>query len=152
MNAPEKRPPGPDIQVNQVGEWPLPRDLLVAGVRAVLDRAQVFDGELSLTFLDDQGIQALNRNYFGKNRPTDVIAFALQDPETSVLGDVYVGYHQAERQAEDEGVPLEEELLRLAIHGTLHVLGYEHPVGDDREKSEMFLLQEEILRETLRSG
>lgn len=152
MTVPEASSSEVRVSVSQVGKWDLPSALIVKGVEGVLERAEVAEGELSLTFLDDEGIQAMNRKYLRKNRPTDVIAFALHDPETSVLGDVYVGYEQAQRQAEEEGIPLAEELLRLAIHGALHVLGYEHPEGMDREESEMFRLQEEILRETLPSG
>jgi probable rRNA maturation factor len=137
------------IQVNQVGDWPLPAGLLEAGVRAALARAGVSRGEVSLTFLDDRGIRALNRDYLGRDRPTDVIAFSLHEPGDPPLGDVYVGYEQARRQAGELTVPLEEELLRLAIHGTLHVLGYDHPEGADGSEGEMFRLQEEILRAVL---
>jgi len=152
MNSTDPVSPDLKVEISQVGEWTLPLDLLRAGVKRVLTRAQVPHGEISLTFLDDEGIQAMNREYLGKNRPTDVIAFALNDDDSPLLGDVYVGYDQAQRQAEEEGVPLQEELLRLAIHGALHVLGYEHPEGEDRMRSEMFDLQEEILLETLSPG
>lgn len=152
MNSADPAFPNLKVEISQVGEWTLPLDLLIAGVKRVLTRAQVPHGEISLTFLDDEGIQAMNREYLGKNRTTDVIAFALNDDDSPLLGDVYVGYDQAQRQAGEEGVPLQEELLRLAIHGALHVLGYEHPQGEDRMRSEMFDLQEEILRETLSPG
>jgi rRNA maturation RNase YbeY len=105
-------------------------------------------GEISVTLLDDDGIRQLNRRYLGRDRPTDVIAFSLGDPPM-VLGDVYVGLDQARRQAADEGVPLEEELVRLAVHGTLHVLGHDHPEGAERTSSPMFDLQERLVRELL---
>lgn len=108
--------------------------------------AEGADGvELSLTLLDDDEIRILNRDYLDRDRPTDVLAFALDD-ETGLVGDVYLGVDQARRQAEEHGVPLAEELARLAIHGTLHVLGYDHPEGDDRYASPMFARQERILR------
>ena len=106
--------------------------------------------EISLTLLDDDEIRALNHRYLGKNRPTDVLAFALQ-PGPSLLGDVYVGVDQARGQAEEMGVPLAEELVRLAVHGTLHVLGHDHPEGEGREQSPMFVLQEAMVRE-IREG
>jgi probable rRNA maturation factor len=61
-----------------------------------------------------------------------------------------VGFEQATRQAGELGVPIDEELVRLAIHGTLHVLGHDHPEDDERERSSMFVLQERLVRDVLR--
>jgi probable rRNA maturation factor len=140
---------GVEIFVNGTGPWPLPKDLLVRGVTAALEEEDVMEGELSLTFIEDDAIRALNLQYFGRDNPTDVIAFHLNDPGEPILGDVYVGYEQARRQAADASVPLAEELTRLAIHGALHVLGYLHPEGEERLQSEMFRRQEEILARVL---
>lgn len=134
------------MHLNRLGDWRLPEALLEAAVVEAARRGGVEEGEVSLTFLDDQGIRALNLEYLGRDRPTDVIAFALHDVGAPVLGDVYVGYEQAGRQARELDIELEEELLRLAVHGTLHVLGHDHPEGEDRMESEMFRIQEEILR------
>jgi probable rRNA maturation factor len=101
--------------------------------------------------MDDQAIQAMNAEYFRKDRPTDVIAFALHGPGEPVLGDVYLGYEQAARQAEELDVPLPEELMRLVIHGTLHVVGYRHPEGEDRFEAEMYQKQEALLGDLLRA-
>jgi probable rRNA maturation factor len=150
MGAPDGS--GIAVHLSQVGGWRLPEKLLATGVRAAARRVGADEGEISLTFLGDREIQALNLEYLGKDHPTDVIAFALHDAGAPALGDVYVGYEQARRQAEELGVRLTEELLRLAIHGTLHVLGHDHPDGDDRTESEMFRLQEEIVKEILRPG
>jgi probable rRNA maturation factor len=139
----------PHVLVNSVGPWPVPGDLVERGLKESLQAEGVHAGEVSVTFLDDQGIEALNRDYFGKERPTDVIAFALHEAGEPLLGDIYVGYEQARRQAEELSVPLEEELLRLAIHGALHLLGHDHPQGEEREGSEMFRRQEELLRRVL---
>lgn len=123
---------------------------LERAVRHTLASQGVEEAELSLTLLDDEGIQDLNRRYLAKDRPTDVIAFTL-GKEPVLLGDVYLGYDQAGRQAGELGVPLDEELVRLAVHGTLHVLGHDHPDGPEREESPMFALQEALVRE-LRGG
>ena len=104
--------------------------------------------EMSVTLVDDAEIERLNREYLGRDGVTDVIAFSLGSPEQK-LGDVYVGADQARRQAEALGVPLREELARLAIHGVLHVLGHDHPEGDDRFASPMYVLQERLLEEVL---
>lgn len=111
----------------------------------VLDAEGVGDAELSLALLSDPEIAALNEEYLSHDGPTDVISFPLHRPGGSPLGDVYVGAEQASRQAAEAGVDPREEILRLALHGTLHVLGYEHPEGPDRDASPMYLRQEELL-------
>ncbi len=138
-----------DVLVNQTGTWPLPEDLVTRGVMAVLSGEGVEEAELSVTFVSDGEIQALNSQYFGRDRTTDVISFSLYDPGDPVLGDVYIGCEQAQRQAREASVSLDEELVRLAIHGTLHVPGYQHPEGKERLGSPMFARQEEILGEVL---
>jgi probable rRNA maturation factor len=104
--------------------------------------------ELSIALLSDDSIAALNREYLSHAGPTDVISFPLEQPGVPLVGDVYVGAEQARRQAEEAGVQPREELLRLVIHGTLHVLGWGHP--DGAEDSEMHRRQEEILHSLLR--
>lgn len=100
--------------------------------------------EVSLTLLGDDDMRELNQRYLGHDRPTDVIAFTLGEPP-AVVGDIYLGVDQARRQAAEHGVELVHELQRLAIHGTLHVLGHDHPPGEERWASPMFALQERIL-------
>ena len=124
-------------------------DLLRSAVDLVLLEAGITDGEVSLALVDDQAIRELNRIYLGQDRPTDVIAFALQDEGEAILGDIYVGHEQAARQAGEEDVPLREELVRLVIHGALHVVGHEHPETDAHFDSDMFLLQERLVRKLL---
>ena len=138
-----------EVQVSLGAAEGVSEDLLRSAVDLVLRDAGVTDGEISLALLDDQAIRELNRTYLGRDRPTDVIAFALHEEGESLLGDIYVGHEQAERQAGEIAVPLIEELVRLAIHGTLHVLGHGHPETDARFESEMFQLQERLLRELL---
>lgn len=142
----------PEVFVNAQGPWPIPRTLLLMGCRTTLAREGLLDGEISVTLLDDRTIGTLNQEYFGRDGPTDVIAFALHEEGEPLLGDVYVGFEQAARQARDLDIGLEEELLRLTVHGVLHVLGYRHPEGEDRFESEMFHRQEELVRKTLESA
>jgi probable rRNA maturation factor len=121
-------------------------DLLEAAVRAAFRSEEVEEGEISLTLLEDREIQALNRDHLGHDRPTDVLAFALWEGDQPVVGDVYVGLAQARRQAREEGVSLDEELVRLTVHGTLHVLGWDHPADPaERAGSEMYVRQEELV-------
>ncbi|MCD6453284.1 MAG: rRNA maturation RNase YbeY [Dehalococcoidales bacterium] len=93
------------------------------------------EAELSLVITDQPGIQKLNRNYLGRDRPTDVIAFAMlpagEDPPFVLppdgalhLGEVIVSYPQAAIQAAERGHSIEREVTILIIHGVLHLLGY----------------------------
>ncbi len=81
------------------------------------------DPEISLVFCDDPFIQALNAEYRGTNKPTDVLSFAQDDPQ--MLGDIVISVPTAVRQAEAAGWPLENEIALLAMHGLLHLLGYD---------------------------
>jgi len=104
--------------------------------------------EISVALLDDPAITALNLKFLDVPGPTDVLAFSLGD-RAELIGDIYVGFEQAARQAAELGVSLQEELVRLAIHGALHVLGYDHPADDARGDSPMFVLQERLVREAM---
>jgi probable rRNA maturation factor len=122
-------------------------------VRSVLEAENVGDGEISVALVGDEHVQRLHHQYLGETGPTDVISFLLESAGGRLLGDIYIGVDQARRQAGDCGIPLREELLRLAIHGTLHVLGWDHPAdAADRPESEMYLKQEELLGELLRGN
>jgi probable rRNA maturation factor len=118
--------------------------LVERAVRAALEDHDVADAELSVTLLDDAGMAALNRQWKGKEAPTDVLAFPLHEPGETLFGDIYVGFQRAVAQAAEVGESTERELCRLAIHGTLHVLGFEHP-EEEREATEMWAHQERIL-------
>ena len=81
------------------------------------------DPEISVVLCDDLFIQDLNRDYRGKDKPTDVLSFAQNDPD--VLGDIVISLPTAARQAAAAGWPLESEIALLGIHGLLHLLGYD---------------------------
>lgn len=88
------------------------------------------DAELSLVFLRDDAMRPLNRDWRGKDRTTDVLSFPQPErPGGRALGDVVVSVDAAERQARERGHRLEAELLRLLVHGYLHLLGYDHERG-----------------------
>lgn len=138
---------GIEVEAAVGGGVALPLELgrLEAAVRHVLAAEAVPSAEVSIALLSDAQIAALNEGYLSHEGATDVISFALHGKGERPLGDVYVGAEQAARQAGEVGVPVEEELLRLVIHGTLHVLGYDHPAGAEREDSSMYRRQEELL-------
>lgn len=139
----------PAIEVHVADEVALVVDVagIERAVHAVLASEAATAARISVAFVGDAAIADLNQRYLGHPEPTDVISFPLHGEGQPPAGDIYIGAEQAARQAEEAGVSLEEELLRLAIHGTLHVLGYDHPEGDERYDSEMFLLQEALLAE-----
>lgn len=126
-------------------------------VRTVLAKAAELYGldegvEVGVTLLDDEAIQELNRDYRGKDRPTDVLSFALNEgeepkivdaPEEELLGDILISLETAARQAEEYGHGLERELAYLTVHGMLHLLGYDHE--DPEEQAEMRVEEEAIL-------
>jgi probable rRNA maturation factor len=103
---------------------------------------------VELTFLGPAAMRRLNRRATGRRSLTDVLAFALPQPDGTVLGDVYLCPQAAERWVKNggagrgEAARVDEELVRLAVHGTLHVLGYDHPEGPGRTRSTMWRKQE----------
>jgi len=99
--------------------------------------------ELSVTFVTDEAIAELNREYLQRSGPTDVLAFCLGDDP--LVGDVYISADTVRRNARELDIPLVEEMLRLVVHGTLHVMGHDHPEGDARYQSSMFELQESLV-------
>ncbi len=108
--------------------------------QALLRATDLADAELSLLLCDDAFIHTLNRDYRGKDAPTDVLAFAQRegegaDPDDEILGDVVISIPTATRQAEARGHSTAREIQVLLVHGFLHLLGYDH--GDDEEEAEM---------------
>ena len=103
---------------------------------------------VELTMLDGAAMRRLNTRAFGRRRLTDVIAFALPQPDGSLLGDVYICPAVARRLVTNGG-RVREELIRLTVHGTLHVLGYDHPDGPGRTRSVMWRRQERYVRRLL---
>jgi probable rRNA maturation factor len=120
---------------------PLAPALVRRVVRAVL-RAERREASISITFVGREVMRRLNATHLGHDWPTDVLAFALHTPATGTVGDVYVCPWVAQREARARGISLREELIRLVVHGTLHVLGRDHPEGSARTRSAMWRKQE----------
>ena len=134
------------IHVNAPEGTRVPRRLIERVLRATLRRERVPRAELSVTFLRDREMAQLHGRHLGLAEATDVLSFALHEDGEDPLGDVYVGYSQALRQAAEAGAGADRELALLAVHGTLHVLGYDHPDGPERDRCDMYRVQEEVLR------
>lgn len=120
---------------------PLPDSVVRRAVAEVLAWERR-NADVSVTFLGRDRMRRLNAQYKGHDRPTDVIAFPLPGPDGRLVGDVYVCPWVAEREAAARRVPLRQELIRLVVHGTLHVLGWEHAEDESRVRSPMWRRQE----------
>ncbi|HEY8256821.1 MAG TPA: rRNA maturation RNase YbeY [Gemmatimonadales bacterium] len=120
---------------------PLPAARVRRVVEAVL-RGERREASISVTFLGPEAMRRLNARHKGKDRPTDVLAFALEGPGDRAVGDVYLCASVARQEARARDLPLREELTRLIVHGTLHALGWEHTEGDARTRSAMWRRQE----------
>lgn len=139
------------------GSPPLPKprerraDVLIGVAQRVLawERAPA-GSRVEITLLSAAAMRRLNRRATGRRGLTDVIAYALPQPDGRLVGDVYICPAAAARMASD-GVGVREELIRLAVHGTLHVLGYDHPESARRTRSSMWRLQERYVERLARS-
>lgn len=118
-----------------------------AAATAALKAERVANGMLSITFVGRAAMSELNQRYLGHRGPTDVISFGLgrHGRRGPVVGDIYICAEIARANAKRQGVSAQEEMLRLVVHGTLHVLGYDHPVGAARTTSQMWRKQERIV-------
>ena len=127
-----------------------PSPAITAAVQLVLRAERIRSAAISIALVSDATIRRLNRRYLRHRRVTDVIAFALTGEGPAVVGDVYIAPGAARRAAAALGISAREEILRLVVHGVLHVLGYDHPAGAGRTRSAMWRRQELLLARVLR--
>jgi len=132
-----------------------------AGAEAVIQRAvaaaaeivdaDVGEAELAVMLTDDAGIRTLNLNWRGIDKPTNVLSFPALPPTGAggpddaprMLGDIAIAYQTTRKEADDEQKPFDHHLSHLAVHGFLHLIGYDHEKDDDAEAMEG--LETEIL-------
>ncbi|MBM7577629.1 rRNA maturation RNase YbeY [Jeotgalibacillus terrae] len=117
----------------------------------------VGEAECSISFVTNEEIQEINKQYRGKDKSTDVISFALEEMSEEeieiisdadmprMLGDIIISVEKAREQAEEYNHTFSRELGFLALHGFLHLLGYDHM--NETEEAEMFGRQNQILKE-----
>ena len=132
-------------------DLPLPEAPFLETTTQLLDLLELEGMILSVLICDDAFIHQLNRDYRGKDKPTDVLSFAQRegefaDPEDPLLGDIIISIETAAQQASNYGHSLAEELEVLLTHGLLHLLGYDHIEDDEAEIMEA---KERALREQL---
>ncbi|TYO64947.1 rRNA maturation RNase YbeY [Bradyrhizobium hipponense] len=111
----------------------------------------VAEAEVAVMLTDDAGIRTLNSNWRGLDKPTNVLSFPALQPEGAwkpgdaprMLGDIAIAYETMRREADEEQKPFDHHLSHLAVHGFLHLVGYDHENDDDAE--EMEALETQIL-------
>ncbi len=140
------------------GETPAWLEDIGAHLDQILEDLENEEAELNLVICDNEFIKNLNHQYRHKDYATDVLSFPAQESEEDDLdfvleqdpglGDIILSLEKAEAQAREYGVSLEEETARLAIHGCLHLLGYDHETSVEDEKI-MFDIQDDYLERYL---
>jgi len=142
-----------EIEVPEAWQSLVDVELLKQAASCML-AAEKSEGDITIIITDDEEVAALNEQFLGKEGPTDVLSFPAVDEESdfvlppeevaaSYLGDIIIALPFTQRQAERFGRPLNDELALLVIHGTLHLLGYDH--GTPAEKAEMWQKQNAVL-------
>ena len=111
----------------------IPKIKIKKAIEKILSDENVLEAELNLIFVDDDKILELNKKYLNHNWVTDVITFPLNEENENLVAEIYISATTAERQAYDYNVKIQEELLRLAIHGVLHLTGYNDKTEDEKK-------------------
>jgi probable rRNA maturation factor len=141
-----------DVNVSLDGvRAPLARARIAEIASSVLRAEKVRGALVSITLVSPRTIARINAEHLGHSGSTDVISFGFSRPSAAdpVVGDIYICPAVARDNARRHGAAVREELSRLVVHGTLHILGYDHPVGNEREHSDMWRRQERLLRRIL---
>jgi len=118
------------------------QNLLTRAAGLILQEHNLDQGELNIILADNCYLQQLNRQHRGKDKPTDVLSFSMLETDQSagcepaaeddlIVGDIYISLDKAEEQAREAGHPICREILLLAVHGMLHLVGYDHRCRSD---------------------
>lgn len=115
------------------------------------------DTELSVSIVGDRSIRIINRVYLGRDKPTNVIAFSLQEGDCSginphAVGDVMISADTAAREAEDGGMEFFERLVFLLLHGILHLCGYDHERSGEAAAMKMEQKERQLFKTLKKEG
>lgn len=145
---------------NWAGEWETP---IARAINAAIGASvhadwltRALNVEISVRLTDDAEVQALNRDYRGKDKPTNVLSFPMVQPDLLdtlantddgevLLGDLVLAHETVEREAAEKGITLADHVAHLVVHGTLHLLGHDHM--EEAEAERMEELEREILQQ-----
>ena len=131
------------VEADQSGDWDSSTDwdaLAERAVRAAVAGSNLprlidsaIDIEVSVRFTDDDEVRALNAEWRGKDKPTNVLSFPMLEP--SLLGDIVLARGVCAREAEEKAIPIADHAAHLVVHGTLHLLGYDHEDGEEEAEA-----------------
>jgi probable rRNA maturation factor len=115
------------------------------------------DNELSISITGDSAIRRINREYLGKDRPTNVISFSMQEGDFGevnphILGDVIISADTAQREADEAGITFDSRLVFLLLHGILHLAGYDHERSGEQEARKMEETEQKIFEMLEKEG
>ena len=125
-------------------------EMIQKKAQAILNALDCPDGELSVLIVNDSQIEVLNKQYFNRYGPTNVIAFPMQEGKFAnispqLLGDVVISVETAHKEGINAGISMEERLIQLLIHGILHLFGYDHE-NSEKEARRMEAKSRELLK------
>ncbi|RYZ77772.1 MAG: rRNA maturation RNase YbeY [Proteobacteria bacterium] len=123
--------------------------LLSKEASLAINPARYAGKELVIAFVTVEQIQALNKEYRGKNKPTDVLSFGSPEKNSETLGELAISPVVISKQAREHGLLVREELGYMVLHGFLHLLGYDHETHE-RDAKKMFKLQDELFERMLK--
>ena len=152
---PRKRGQRNSVQIDVIvrsPRWrkrPTAQTVVKKAVRAAAIAASTPRAELAIVLTDDSTIRTLNRDWRGKNAPTNVLSFPAADPGKArpvspYIGDIVIAFETVAREAVADGKPFNHHLAHLAVHGFLHLLGHDHE--NDRDADKMERLERKILK------
>ena len=137
--------------ISEVKNDVLELDVLNEYIKYVVKKLGLERCEFNIIIIDNEKIREINKEYRNKDAVTDVISFAFEEvkdvnyEDVRFLGEIYISYERCKEQAKDYGHSVRREFCYLAVHGLLHLLGYDHMTEED--KKVMRALEEEILNE-----
>jgi probable rRNA maturation factor len=134
------------IEVQNDDEYPINAERLILAVETTLAQQEAVAGcQITIVITDNESVQALNNEFRKVDAPTDILSFPFSGDArfASYLGDLVIAFPYASAQAEREAHPLEDSLMLLVVHGTLHLLGYDHDTPENRQ--DMWDEQEQAL-------
>lgn len=135
------------VQVQAKPEFQSGHSVIKRACNAVLEQLEIEEGSLSVVLTDDDTIHKMNLTFAGEDHATDVLSFPAGDPDPDsgilYLGDIIIAVPIAQQQSVSKGHSLEDELGLLAVHGTLHLLGFNH--AENKSRKEMWEIQGSIL-------
>jgi probable rRNA maturation factor len=137
-----------DLVLNSQRKVKLDVEPFKDSIRRIKELADLNDRQFSVVFISDRRMKELNSFFRGKDSTTDVLSFPHEpdefDPDKSNLGDIVISAEQAERQAKENGLTLENEIKQLILHGVLHLCGHDHETDNGEMNARELELRDKL--------